>query len=473
MFSIKVHSKKGEEARLKGGPGLRRPVLEAGGLGCILPLLLVVLFFVHWLVGTVVWDYADIASAPSWPTVVGKRVEKTKDYSNQKAREYAYTVDGKEYVNDDVWVLGWPDSDTNPKVANQAYSRPFAKEPLKVYYHPDNPQKSCLVPYRYSKDNIATGGACLRLLLGTFLLGFGLLFASFQLRGWFAKRLEESTPTEDLGGAWKTFGYTETRDEIVYRMPIPHKIPIVLMLSSFVLMSVAASFDFSKYTYENAVAMILGLLVTSTFVLLILVSFVRIRIWSLDKTTGSLRTRGGQEFPKTQISEILLEERTVREENSVVIERYFKFLDQENCLLMFGGGSLTLKGCQHLGRHLAGQLETEYRENLLPDSVRAPQLPGRTAYIVERLKRDPLTFLFNLTAYWAGLVFAVGAANQMWWAFRGHPGPGKPGFFETPLAIGQVPSLALFSLIAAVLSYILVLQIMMETDPKYQRKLTG
>lgn len=112
----------------------------------------------------------DIKRGRSWPTTQGKVLERRvgEPMGTSRGRsfipvvKYTYVVDGKEYTNDQVYLIK-RSGGMHDKMQKLVDSFP---DPVPVHYNPKNPAESYLISNPTSTSWLLVGFGALALLLG-------------------------------------------------------------------------------------------------------------------------------------------------------------------------------------------------------------------------------------------------------------------------------------------------------------------
>jgi hypothetical protein len=112
---------------------------------------------------------SDIKKGRSWPTTPGKVLERrvgepmgTRGRTFLPVVKYSYVVDGKEYTNDQVYLIK-RSGGMHDKMQRLVDSFP---DPVPVHYDPANPASSYLISNPTSTSWLLVGFGALALLLG-------------------------------------------------------------------------------------------------------------------------------------------------------------------------------------------------------------------------------------------------------------------------------------------------------------------
>lgn len=112
---------------------------------------------------------SDIRKGRSWPTVPGKVLERrvgepmgTRYRSFLPVVKYTYVVDGKEYTNDQVYLIRRTGgmSSTMQKLVDSF------PDPVPVHYDPNDPSQSYLIVNPTSTSWLLVGFGALAILMG-------------------------------------------------------------------------------------------------------------------------------------------------------------------------------------------------------------------------------------------------------------------------------------------------------------------
>ena len=111
----------------------------------------------------------DVKKNRGWPTTPGKVLERrvgepmgTRGRSFIPVVKYTYSVDGKEYTNDQVYLIRRTGG-IHDKMQELVDSFP---DPVPVHYNPKNPAESYLIVNPSSTSWILVGFGALALLMG-------------------------------------------------------------------------------------------------------------------------------------------------------------------------------------------------------------------------------------------------------------------------------------------------------------------
>lgn len=111
----------------------------------------------------------DIKRGRAWPTTPGKVLERrvgepmgTRNRSFIPVVKYSYTVDGKAYTNDQVYLIK-RSGGMHDRMQKLVDSFP---DPVPVHYNPANPAESYLISNPTSTSWVLVGFGALALLLG-------------------------------------------------------------------------------------------------------------------------------------------------------------------------------------------------------------------------------------------------------------------------------------------------------------------
>jgi hypothetical protein len=106
------------------------------------------------IMGVITWGtYNSARSSDDWPTVTGTIIysDVYEEYNTDDGSsyypdiEYRYVVNGITYENDDVYVGGINEGGSYSRAEEVVVRFPLGKE-VPVYYNPEIPQESALIP---------------------------------------------------------------------------------------------------------------------------------------------------------------------------------------------------------------------------------------------------------------------------------------------------------------------------------------